>query len=330
LADDESAAVGGQAHPDTIVGQPITATIPTYDDYLILGMPSSVRVVTGRGTSAQIFLLQEIHGIISSTAWCLGPQGTVYFLSRKGLYRVARGATFQAQNISRQRMPRELQEIDPATNSIFLIWDGDEHGVHIYVTPNEGRGKHWFFDAVWEAFYPDIYNRDHQPTCVRRVDILDGQLLLGGRDGVIRRYQRGALTDDGEPAISYVGIGPFVVWNEKVFGYIQGIRATLGQESGWVHWGLALGESPEEALRNDPEYWGVWEPGFNDMVSIGVPAAYAFLILYGGAEYMLNKDYAPMESGDGERMCAGKIRNFRPWAVETIEIDVERGGVIRK
>ena len=68
---------------------------------------------------------------------------------------------------------------------------------------------HWFFGVEGQGFWKDTHTDDHSPTAVLnfQTEIMEQRhMLIGGRDGYVRRYDRLSDDDDGESITSGLGL----------------------------------------------------------------------------------------------------------------------------
>jgi hypothetical protein len=89
-------------------------------------------------------------------------------------------------------------------------------------------------------------------------------VLLGGRDGYIRKFHRSNQTDDGTIIDSYCWLGPIRLGgSDYLDGILTEVVAILDDESGDVDWELYVGDSPEEALVSTAITSDTWDGGVN-------------------------------------------------------------------
>jgi len=246
---------GSQTSPGGVIGKPITAVIPHTDDYLVFGTLSEIWVM--RGDPAQGGRLDNLSntiGIVDRFAFCRGPLGETWFLSRDGFYLLSPGANQYPQSISRNRVPTELMSLDISTHNIHLQYNLLLRGVDIWLSPKiGGPGKHFFFDVVHSGFWPVQMTTEQDPWVSTQWDAdmeTERATLIGGRDGYIRKYSRTAGTDDGVAFDSFVLLGPILLGETDYHdGLLNELIVTLGEFSGDVNWFAFTGDNSEEAFR---------------------------------------------------------------------------------
>jgi hypothetical protein len=266
---DLSTAVAGQACDAGDIGAPITALVPHSDDYLIFGCEGSLwKLVGDPAMGGVIDSISRSVGIVSSGAWCWGPAGKLIFLSRDGLYGLAPGAQGFPQSLSRERIPRQLIGVDVTNHTVLMAYDVRYRGIHVYLTSNtEGTTQHFWFDWETKSFWPMALQVAHEPTAILNYvggTVNESGVLLGSRDGYIRRYADTYEHDDGMPMDSYVYYGPLRLGaGDSQDGMFTEMNGAPAQGSGKVKWELFVGETAEAAFATDPVDSGEWESGLN-------------------------------------------------------------------
>jgi hypothetical protein len=154
----------------------------------------------------------------------------------------------QPENISRDRLPSELQEVDTATYNVFLAYDPVRNGVHVFIVPitaGSTASTHWWFDVTTKSFWPETYQPDHEPFSVYSDG---GKVMIGSRDGYVRRWSDTAVNDDGTAFSSYVVIGPFALGSgDHTEGIIQQIDVDLDENSDEVDMSVLVGQTYQAA-----------------------------------------------------------------------------------
>jgi hypothetical protein len=306
---DAARAIAGTTADAGLVGEDITALIPHSDDYMIFGCPNSLWIMRGDPAyGGSLDNLSYSAGIVGKSAWCRGPQGEVIFLARSGLHVIAAGGSGYPQALSRDKLPREMIDIDPTMYTALLEYDQRDRGVHIYLTSAENKGQyHWWFDMQSNSFWPVSLSATHEPTATlayTSASAEDSAVILGCRDGYIRRYYNSQGSDDGTAFSSYVFYGPIRTGRSDYDeGLVKEIFGALGANSGGVTWSLHVGENHESALNASSFASGTLAAGMN----------YRFRPRARGASAYL------------------KLTNVdtRPWAVERIGAKIKQSGAQR-
>jgi hypothetical protein len=268
------------------IGDPVTAIVAHSDDFLLFGCLNSLWVLRGDPTyGGQIDKLSANLGIISPQAWCKGPNTETVFLSRDGLYSLAPGGASYPESLSREALPRELQDINVIPNRVMLGYDSRNRGVFIAVTDMTGLGgSYWWFDWEGKGFWPIDVPSDHRPTamCYRASDTpSEQQLLFGCWDGYLRYFSDTGISDDGTNFSSEILYGPIMLGGS---GYQDGILSevivTLGATSGSVSLGVKVGLNAEEAYSATEKYTATVSAGHNITHRPNLRGQAAFVRLY--------------------------------------------------
>lgn len=303
--EDSQRAVAGTSSEAGVPGSAITALIPHSDDYLIIACRNSLWRLRGDPAyGGSLDILSQTVGIVGAKAWCLGPSGELIFLSLDGIYALPPGGDSFPVPLSREVLPQEFLNLNPDIVTALLEYDTQDRGVHIYLTPEQANARlHWWLDWDRKTFWPVSLAADHEPTAICQLQataIEDSGVILGGRDGTLRRYTDLAETDCGEAFDSYVDIGPVPLAPDSQIGVISWMEAILAEESGDVTWEVSPSLTFEGAASAAVTEEGVWVEGINTLVHPAA-AGQAFTLTLTG------------ESG-------------RRWAMEQIIVGLREGG----
>lgn len=262
--EDSAAAIMAQSSIAGQLADPITALIPHSDECLIFGCYNSLWIMRGDpGYGGTLDQLSRKIGIVSAKSWCRTPDDMVVFLSADGLYVMPAGCAGLPTSLSRERLPDELLCLNASRESIHLEYDTLHRGVHIFVTKRDGSAApHWWFDWESKSFWRMSLQSDHEPFAVHERIAWDDcpVVLVGGRDGFIRYFDRQFQVDDGNNEIvSYCDIGPFHLdpdnFNDGIVSELTGV---LGDGSGPVNWSIRTGHSAQEAYNATALTSGTW------------------------------------------------------------------------
>jgi len=269
--EDEQAAVAGTSSAAGVPGDAITALAPHSDDYLIIGCRNSLWRLRGDPASGgQLDSLSHSIGIIGPKAWCIIPSGEIVFLSMDGLYALDAGGDSFPVSLSRDTLPRELQNLNPDMLTISLEYDLQGQGIHIFVTPVSSNACiHWWMDWNRKSFWPLTLTSGHEPmaTCaLQATAIEESGVILGGRDGVLRRYNDLAEDDCGTSFTSYAVCGPIALNSDSSIGRLLSLDAVLGEGSGPVTWSMSPSLTFEGASSATAQFSGSSIAGLNASV----------------------------------------------------------------
>lgn len=189
----------------------ITSIIRASDDLVFFGGDKSIHRLTGDPRSDGRFdLISDETGVAWGRAWCKDPAGTIYFVGQQGGFYVM-SSSGNPLKFSVESLSDRFRDLDTGLNKIQLVWNDKEEGVHVFITPySAGSTVHYFWDTRNNAWWPDSFGAtDLDPMAVWVYDgdaAGDRVILLGGRDGKIRKWSESTKNDDGTAISSYVVI----------------------------------------------------------------------------------------------------------------------------
>lgn len=255
------------------LGEPITALIPHDQVCLIFGCSTSLWICRGDPAyGGQIDNLSHEIGVVSANAWCYTPDGYLFFLSKDGLYMMGPGCGSTPVSVSRERLPEELISVDTSAYTVSMAYDVRDRGIHLFVTKNTAAtAAHWWIDvkltmhgdATNASFWPvELADTDYDPfICHGRKNYTSDYswVILGGRDGYLRRFRSNLGADDGTNFESYVDYGPIrLSSNDFVEGVAYDLVGNVASGSGDVAAAVRTGETMEEAFNataGETVYW---------------------------------------------------------------------------
>lgn len=260
---DSGAAISGSNTDAGRIGEPITALCPHSSNCMIMGGHTSLWLMQGDpGAGGRIVNLSRTIGILDKRAWCHAPANAdgsgpqlLVFMSADGVYVVPAGCEGEMapQKLSRLKLPEELLALDRTTKTVMMAYDTRDQGIHLFVTDNSGgTAQHWWIDWANKSFWQVTYgSTDFDPFAIharRNSTSTDSLVMLGCRDGFIRRYERGQQTDDGTAYNSAIDYGPLpVVYEGTMDGILTELNVALAAGSGYVDWAVRSGDNPESA-----------------------------------------------------------------------------------
>lgn len=304
----------------------IKALIPFGDDYLLMGLLNQIWQLRGDpAAGGQLVNVSRECGVIGAKSWCHGPAGETYGIGRTGFWRIAPGGESLPEMLSRDKLPRELLDIDPLRFEVLLEYDIRARGVHIFVTrrttgggvgPTSGGSTQWWYDVVNDAFWPVRIPTTMEPTAIlshhAQVGTDEG-VVIGGRDGELRRFDRFAESDCGTQIESYCYLGPLRLGNDEWSdGELRELIVQLANETGptaaladRLDVDVLVGDSAEEAY-----------------------AATAFATY--AMNYGLNYKQRPMARGASLLFKLSNLTRKTRWLLERMTAVVERLAQHRK
>ena len=252
---DAAAATAGTTANAGQVGEALTALIPFNDDFLIFGCTSSLWVMRGdpKAGGSLDNISRDVGIVGGGRAFCFGPQSELIFLSRHGLYMLPPGATGTPTEISRDNLPREMINIDPVSYTVLMAYDHADRGVHIYLTPiADKEQKHFFFDYMTKSFWPVKLTANHEPTSILQYvspSAEESCVLLGGRNGYIRRYRDEQEDDEGTAFSNHIFLGPIRSGGSDFSdGLLNSVESVLASNSGSVTLSVHVGKTHQASL----------------------------------------------------------------------------------
>jgi hypothetical protein len=335
----DTKAVAGSSTAVGVIGQPITALIPYRDDYLIYGCSSEMWVQRGDlRVGGDISNLSRTIGVLTKTSWCWTPKGQLVWLSKDGVYGLLPGGVGEPQPISRNRMPRELLDIDAETTTVHLAWDRFWRGVNIFLTVDGTQTTHWWLDIDRGAFWPESYRAAHQPTAV----IYDAQasqnentVLVGCYDGYVREYSKSSADDDGQAFASSIVYGPIRLGrNDLEGGVVEALVATLARGSEDVEWSLYVANTGEEVV--PPNYGGLEAIRYDTSDNTRITSSGDTRVTTGTravtGDWSENMSYFshPMRRGGSFILeIRNKSEPSAAWAMEGLQVRIADGGLLK-
>lgn len=264
-ATDEQSAVAGVI--GTLKGdtQKITALVPYLEQNLIFGCERSVWIQRGGPVLSGPASVSRNFGIIGPDAWAFVPGDYLVFMSHDGLMSLSPAALLQSgalappEPLSRDKLPRELLNLDQTDTNPILFYDSRMRGIWIILSNEKATSqRHWFFDWRFRSFWPmDFPSSLLVTAAANRTPNLglanDGDMLLGFSNGSYRTMNWYAAKDHIQSGSfseidSYVYYGPFRLGNSDYLdGKLTELLAVLDDDSADVDWSLLPGDTIESA-----------------------------------------------------------------------------------
>lgn len=267
--------------------EPITALMPWADDLMLVGSAEGIVRVTGDpATGGQLDDVEAHDGVAYGYAWCRGPGDSLYWLSARGqLKRATPGGGIET--ISAGAVGRRLQEIDLSRYRVELAWSQIPEGVFVMLYRRDGEVeldlRHYFVSAATGGWHPVRFAGGHERTVtaagiVSADRAIDSGLVFGFADGRLRRLDREAWDDDGEPLRSWVRIP--LATNAQRGEMIVTDAELVTSEVGGVVRAAGLAARTATAPGSPVALMDV-APGRGDLVPIQVAGPYTWLWLEG-------------------------------------------------
>ncbi len=267
LTDSQRAVAGTNAEAG-VPGDPIVAHIPHSDDYFIFGCLDSLwRMAGDPAFGGSLDALSRTIGVVGPNAWCIGPSSELIVLSKSGVYAVNPGGNSYPVPLSEGPLPAELKSVDTNVLNVQLEFDVADRGVHIFLTPDSSNTRlHWWLDFDNKAFWPLTLASGHEPTATCALNATATEetgILLGCRDGKLRRFSSLAGNDTGSAFTSYVIIGPIPLAVDSRVGRLLSMDAVLAEGSSDVTWALQPALTYELCATASSSDTDTWSSGLN-------------------------------------------------------------------
>jgi hypothetical protein len=233
---DPAAAVALQFSSAGQLGEPVMALIPFSDDYLIIGCLNSLWMCQGDpADGGTVVNISKSMGMTANNAWCIGPDGTLYFIARGGMYSVKPAWEFYRppELMSFQTYDLYFRMIINGQYYLSMQFDVDNHYIHIFATSinEELTGTHMIYDirngGLWPQFYPHNYSPVSSTQFLGNAQNNRPSIMMGGFDGVIRYWTPTALDDDGIAISSFALLGPVKADAEAAM--LSGVTIDMGE-----------------------------------------------------------------------------------------------------
>jgi hypothetical protein len=285
LAEDQAAA--GVYTPAGKCPDVIRCIMPLSDDVIVFGCDHSIWQLSGNPMMGGRYdNLAEGVGTPWGRPWCQDSSRNFYiFGTRGGVYRgsIGEGIT----KITTGRIEERLSAINLDTNLIRLAWNERERGVHVFVTPltvGDSSIEHYFYDVRNESWWIDKFaNTNHDPTAVH---IFDGDdpgdraILLGGKDGYLRKWDLDTTDDDGTAISSHVYLGPIAAQGPTAVR-LNEIRSVVAKGSSDVTMSVYRGDNPEDAYNSSSAFFTSNLTAGNNPAERRKTTAHAVYLKYG-------------------------------------------------
>jgi len=205
-ANDAQSPVAGNNADAGECGDIIRCLIPYKDDYLVFGCATTIWVL--RGDPASGGSLDELDltvGIFGANSWCFDGDGNLYFWGTGGIYVMPAG--FGAiKSLTENALPNIVKDenVSPETHRITMGYDRKRRGVLTCITKlSDGTNSNYWFDLRTGGFFPESYPEECGPYSLFYYAANDQEyadLLIGSKDGYVRKFDSSAKDDDIGPS----------------------------------------------------------------------------------------------------------------------------------
>lgn len=252
----QQAVAGNNSQTAGKLGDVITALAAYTDDVMIMGMANTISVMRGDpAAGGAIDAVSTKVGIAGPQAWTFDTAATFYFFWINGLYKMDLN-TFQPILISQNRLDKTFSDINIATSRIFLEYDPEWQGVHVFVTDDTQPTTapiHYFWDQRNDAFWLDQYPAAVGPAFVYRLNAdnpEDNATLLGGFDSFLRRFDSDQTDDDSVVITSFCRFTPLVPGDVIASSRFDDLHVIIDNDSDPIALRCFSGNTVEQAEDN--------------------------------------------------------------------------------
>lgn len=279
-----AAAIGGSnAEGPGLAPDIVNTFIPYNDDLGIWGCDHSIYRMTGDPGEGGTFdlVVGSVMGMAIGRPWCKGPNGSLWFVGAQGgLFFWSPGGF--PERVSLKNIEQRLRGIDFSTHTVRLVWNDADQGLHIFRIPLGAPGdptEHYFWSARnGGTAWPDTFEATVEPTACYVVDgdePEDRVLLLGGRDGFIRKWDPAAGDDDGFAIERSVLVGPLANSEASREHRFIGPRVVLASDLDGCEYELFATDDP--AVIGPPRHSGSLVAGRNPMMRTKMRGSYCYI-----------------------------------------------------
>ena len=329
-ANDVQRAVAGQSSEAGAIGDQIIAQIVHSDDYMIYASPSSMYVLRGDAAyGGRIDNISRSVGITGRDSYCFGPEGELIFLTPDGIYTNARGVAAPIQSVSREKIPRELLQVNTGTHHISMVYDVMERGIHFIVSGivSGTESFHFFVSWPFKGFMPVDFADGHDPFALwdyTGVTVSARGTLLGCRDGFIRQHSFTTSLDDTGNVKSMAALGPEYLGNDQTReGILKTLSVGLDEASADVKATIIVGENHAQAMDRANAYFeNVLGSAGGNNASTGDNPNIPWVAAYARTTYTLTagvNNLRPNVRGTSIIIVLENADNTTYWALEDIQ-----------
>lgn len=266
---DATMPVAGNSSDVGEIGDVVTSMIPYSDDMLIFGCDHSIWVMSGDpADGGRIDNVSETVGMAWGRPWCTTPEKTVYFMGSRGsVYRFIPGQSIP-ERVTSQTIDELLATVDLQSTIIRMAHDDRQQTVHLWLTTIGGTtpDTHYVYDIRNDAWLVDVYG--HYGLDPSAVMVMDGDdpddrcIILGGRDGKIRKIGYTEVNDDGYAIDSYCWLPPVYFKNYPTC-ILKEMEVITGKNTDSLTVSTHAADLAEDALTANPAYSRTFGPGDN-------------------------------------------------------------------
>lgn len=208
--EDEGGAFFTGGENEGLINGHITGIITLSEDHLLVSTIEGLELFSGHPRRGGIASHISSSFMLGPTAWARGPDGTVYFLSNRGLMAIAPTNNPTAVLVSADKIPGNfgfLKDSNSLGNrDIVCVYEPRFNG--IVMTQRGSEANAWFYDLTAGGLFEMAYESANDYPYVGTENTTDDITVpIYGTPNGIRHFAR-AATDDGEVFNAEAYIGP--------------------------------------------------------------------------------------------------------------------------
>ena len=175
-------------------------------------------------------------GIAFGKAWCMDPEGMLFFLSPVGrVYGMEPGG--MPQELSNAHIGFRLRSLDLTQYAAELVWSTLERGLHMFLLPRETTGGAsapicLFWEKETNAWWVDSYHEERTPYAVTTLDGMrpdDRKIVFGNTSGRLMYISPDRDTDLNRKIQSHVVIPIMEPQDSELTGAkVTGVHTVMG------------------------------------------------------------------------------------------------------
>lgn len=297
---DVARAVSGTVDATARINEPVVTCIPHQHSCMLVFGKTSVSVLRGDITSGGFQNLSDHVGMVSDRAYCVTPEGAIFWLSLDGVYVMTNPCGGKPQSVSREVLPEELLNVDTTSYTVSMAYCTRYRMIELWLTANSGTepSYHWLMDyklnlhgdggalAFWKMLLADV---DFEPFITHeRRDVASSYSVVihGCRDGYLRHFRHDIAQDDSMDFDSEVSVGPIALGGDQNLaeGIINEFKLSAPDIGNHLDIEIRTGRTPEEALDDDQPFCDSFGTGLSNSSYVRKGGVCAF-IKFSGREH---------------------------------------------
>jgi len=233
------------------LGETVNCLFEHNRNCLLIGSTDSLYIIRGNPAAggSSIELMSREVGPISKNAICKTGSEHTILMTRHGLYRMSPGCGEPPVNMSDEKLPDDLSDLDPKTDTASLVYDAKFRGIHILINRKSGD------DDFASAFYYSLLHDSYWPMSFGAGTLTFGCQLKSFANAtrssaLLLKTGTGYSFDTAhtESFTSRCLFGPFALGTSHMEGVLTELSAVLSEGSSTASWEVYAASSPQEAF----------------------------------------------------------------------------------